>query len=86
MAVAIEQARIGRDEGGVPIGAVVVAENETFIGAEELLRVYGVEVVVRRSQECIDLMAEFIASHPHVWHEDIGEFHDATPTDLSGGA
>jgi cytosine deaminase len=140
LAAAIEQARIGRDEGGVPIGAVLVAdgeilgagrnrrvqldsairhgetdaleaagrlpaavyrrctmyttlspchlcsgalllfgiprvvigENETFMGAEDLLRAHGVEVVVRRSQECVDLMAEFIAAHPDVWNEDIG--------------
>jgi len=150
MAAAIDQARIGRDEGGVPIGAVLVAdgkilgagrnrrmqlgsatrhgetdalenagrlpatvyrratmyttlspcymcsgaillfgiprvvvgENDTFMGAEGILREHGVEVVVRRSQACVDLMAAFIASHPHVWHEDIGEPYEATSTDL----
>ena len=138
---AIEQARIGRDEGGVPIGAalvvdgrvlaagrnrrvqqgsairhgetdalenagrlpasvyrratmvttlspcdmctgaillygirrVVIGENRTFLGGEELLRSRGVEVVVLDSQECVDLMAEFIAAHPDIWNEDIGE-------------
>ena len=146
LAAAIEQARTGRDEGGVPIGAVLVAdgeilgagrnrrvqmnsairhgetdaieaagrlpaavyrlstmyttlspchlcsgalllfgiprvvigENETFMGAEDLLRERGVEVVLRRSQECVDLMAAFIAAHPDVWYEDIGEHHDDT--------
>lgn len=141
--LAIEQARIGRREGGVPIGAVLVAdgevlgagrnrrvqrgsailhgetdalesagrlpaevyrrstmyttlspcylcsggillfgiprvvigEHETFLGAEDLLREHGVEVVVRRSQECIDLMRAFIEEQPHVWDEDIGEPH-----------
>lgn len=141
--LAIEQARIGRQEGGVPIGAVLVAdgkvlgagrnrrvqrgsailhgetdalenagrlpaevyrratmyttlspcnlcsgaillfgiprvvvgEHETFLGAEDLLREHGVEVVVRRSQECIDLMRAFIEEQPHVWNEDIGEPH-----------
>jgi cytosine deaminase len=139
--VAIEQARIGRSEGGVPIGAalvadgevlgagrnrrvqlgspirhgetdalevagrqpasvyrrstmyttlspchmctgaillyeiprVVIGENRTFMGAEELLRAHGVEVVVVDSEECYRLMQEFIAEHPEIWFEDIGE-------------
>ena len=139
--VAIEQARIGRDEGGVPIGAalvvdgrvvgsghnrrvqqgsairhgetdaleeagrlaasvyrrstmyttlspcdmctgaillygiprVVIGENRTFMGAEDLLRSRGVEVVNLDSPECKALMDEFIAAHPEVWNEDIGE-------------
>ena len=139
--VAIEQARIGRAEGGVPIGAalvadgevlgagrnrrvqlgspirhgetdalevagrqpaavyrrstmyttlspchmctgaillyeiprVVIGENRTFMGAEDLLRTHGVEVVVVDSEECYRLMQEFIAEHPEIWFEDIGE-------------
>ena len=139
--VAIEQARIGRAEGGVPIGAalvidgevvgagrnrrvqegsaikhgetdalenagrlragvyrratmyttlspchmctgaillyeiprVVIGENRTFLGAEDLLREHGVEVVVADSEECYRLMQEFIAEHPEIWNEDIGE-------------
>jgi cytosine deaminase len=139
--VAIEQARIGRDEGGVPIGAalvvdgqvigaghnrrvqqgsairhgetdaleeagrqpasvyrratmyttlspcdmctgaillygiprVVLGENRTFMGAEDLLRSRGVEVVNLDSPECKALMDEFIAAHPEIWYEDIGE-------------
>src|SRR5215207_7224549 len=141
LALAIEQARLGRDEGGVPIGAVLVAdgrvlgaghnrrvqlgsairhgetdalevagrlpasvyrratmyttlspcdmctgaillygiprvvlgENRTFLGAEDLLRAHGVEVVNLDSEECYRLMQEFIAEHPELWNEDIGE-------------
>lgn len=141
LAVAIEQARIGRDEGGVPIGAVLVAddrvlgaghnrrvqqgsairhgetdaleeagrqpasvyrrstmyttlspcdmctgaillygiprvvigENRTFVGGEDLLRSRGVEVVNLDSAECFDLLQGFIAEHPEIWNEDIGE-------------
>ena len=141
LAVAIEQARIGRDEGGVPIGAalvvdgrvlgaghnrrvqlgsairhgetdaleeagrlpaavyrratmyttlspcdmctgaillygiprVVIGENRTFLGGEDLLRSRGVEVVNLDSAECVALMDEFIAAHPEIWNEDIGE-------------
>jgi cytosine deaminase len=141
LAVAIEQARIGRDEGGVPIGGalvvdgrvlgaghnrrvqagsairhgetdalevagrqraavyrratmyttlspcdmctgaillygiprVVMGENETFVGGEDYLRSRGVEVVNLDSEECKALMREFIAAHPEIWYEDIGE-------------
>jgi creatinine deaminase len=140
--VAIEQARIGRDEGGVPIGAalvadgkvlgaghnrrvqhgsaihhgetnalevagrlhasvyrratmyttlspcdmctgaillygiprVVIGENRTFLGdGERYLQSRGVEVVIVDSPACRSLMDEFIAAHPDVWNEDIGE-------------
>ncbi|MCI0582271.1 MAG: nucleoside deaminase [Chloroflexi bacterium] len=139
--VALEQARIGRAEGGVPIGAalvidgrivgaghnrrvqlgsairhgetdalenagrlpassyrqatmvttlspcdmctgaillygiprVVIGENRTFVGGEDLLRSRGVEVVNFDSDACHDLLAGFIAEYPDIWNEDIGE-------------
>jgi cytosine deaminase len=139
--VAIEQARIGRHEGGIPIGAalvadgellgaghnrrvqegsaikhgetdaleiagrrpaatyrratmyttlspcdmctgavllygiprVVIGENRTFLGAEELLKSRGVEDVVADDEDCVAMMREFIAEHPELWNEDIGE-------------
>lgn len=141
LALAIEQARIGRAEGGVPIGGalvvdgrvvgvgrnrrvqqgsairhgetdalenagrlpasvyrratmyttlspcdmctgaillygiprVVMGENRTFVGAEDLLRARGVEVVNLDSEECVALLGGFIAEHPEIWNEDIGE-------------
>ncbi len=142
LALAVEQARIGRDEGGVPIGAalvddagrvlgagrnrrvqlgsairhgetdaletagrrpasvyarstmvttlspcdmctgaillygiprVVIGENRTFLGGEELLRSRGVEVVVLDDPDCVELMRAFIVAHPEIWNEDIGE-------------
>jgi cytosine deaminase len=140
LAVALEQARLGRDEGGIPIGAalvldgqvlgrgrnrrvqlgsvirhgetdclenagrqparvyrratmyttlspcdmcsgaillygiprVVIGENETFRGAEDLLRSRGVDVVTLDSAECTALLQAFIAARPELWHEDIG--------------
>ena len=140
LAVAIEQARIGRAEGGVPVGAaiavgaellaagrnrrvqmgsairhgetdalenagrqpaavyrratmattlspcdmctgaillygiprVVIGENTTFMGNEELLRQRGVELVYADSDECRRLMEDFIAEFPELWNEDIG--------------
>lgn len=56
---------------GIP--KVVIGENKTFMGAEELLNTNGVEVVVLNNQECIDLMEEFIQAKPELWNEDIGE-------------
>jgi cytosine deaminase len=141
LAVALEQARIGRAEGGVPIGAalivdgrvvgaghnrrvqlgsairhgetdalenagrlpastyrratmvttlspcdmctgaillygiprVVIGEHRTFVGGEDLLKARGVEVVHLDSAECFELLGGFIAEHPEVWNEDIGE-------------
>ena len=141
LAVAMEQARIGRAEGGVPIGAailidgvvagaghnrrvqlgsairhgetdalevagrlpaaryrratmattlspcdmctgaillygiprVVIGENRTFVGGEDYLRSRGVEVVNLDSKECYELIHGFIAEHPEIWNEDIGE-------------
>jgi cytosine/creatinine deaminase len=55
------------------IPRVVIGENKTFLGGEDLLRQHGVEVVVLDDPECVQLMTEFIAEHPTLWNEDIGE-------------
>ena len=55
------------------IPRVVLGENRTFMGAEDLLRERGVEVVNLDSEECYRLMQDFIAEHPELWFEDIGE-------------
>jgi cytosine/creatinine deaminase len=55
------------------IPRVIIGENRTFLGGEELLRSRGVEVVVLDDAECIELMEEFIAREPALWNEDIGE-------------
>jgi len=57
------------------IPRVVIGENRTFMGAEELLRQHGVEVVVLNDPQCVAMMEEFIAAEPTLWNEDIGE-HD----------
>jgi len=59
---------------GIP--KVVVGENRTFMGEEELLRSHGVNVVVLQEKICIDLMREFIATKPELWNEDIGELSE----------
>lgn len=56
---------------GIP--KVVIGENRTFMGEEELLRSRGVEIEVVQSARCMELMSRFIAAFPAVWNEDIGE-------------
>ena len=51
---------------------VIVGENVTFMGEEELLRSRGVVVEVRQDPRCIDMMRAFIQQHPRLWNEDIG--------------
>lgn len=55
------------------IGAVVVGESRTFQGGVEWLRENGVEVVELDSAACRELLEGFIAEHPEIWNEDIGE-------------
>lgn len=55
---------------GIP--KVIIGENQSFMGEEDLLRSRGIEVTVVQDPTCIRLMAEFIAQYPALWHEDIG--------------
>ena len=55
---------------GIP--EVVVGENQTFVGEEELLRSRGVKVRVLQEATCMELMRGFIAGSPELWNEDIG--------------
>ncbi|MNE87753.1 hypothetical protein D3C80_1849900 [compost metagenome] len=55
------------------IKKVVIAENRTFMGDEDLLRQRGVELEVLQDAGCIQMMEEFIAQKPELWNEDIGE-------------
>lgn len=55
---------------GIP--RVVVGENRTFLGEEELLRSRGVTVTVLQDETCIRLMTTFIRECPELWNEDIG--------------
>jgi cytosine/creatinine deaminase len=54
------------------IPRVVIGENRTFYGGEDLLRERGVEVVVLDDEECVEMMTTFIAENPMLWNEDIG--------------
>lgn len=56
---------------GIP--RVIIGENRTFLGEEDLLRSRGVEVEVVDDPRCVELMTRFIAEKPELWNEDIGE-------------
>lgn len=55
---------------GIP--KVVIGENTTFKGAEDLLKQNGVEVIVLNDHTCVELMNRFIKLNPQLWNEDIG--------------
>jgi len=54
------------------ISKVVVGENVTFMGEEELLRSRGVDVEVLQDDTCVQMMKAFITRRPEIWNEDIG--------------
>ena len=54
------------------IPRIVVGENVTFRGEEDLLRDRGVAVEVLQDARCIEMMQRFIREHPAIWNEDIG--------------
>jgi cytosine deaminase len=55
------------------IPKVIIGENITFQGNEQLLINNGVEVTVLNDRTCIQMMENFIKQNPGLWFEDIGE-------------
>ena len=56
---------------GIP--QVIIGENQTFRGEEDLLKSRGVKLTVLQNNRCIDLMRSFIQNNPELWNEDIGK-------------
>jgi cytosine/creatinine deaminase len=54
------------------IPRLIIGENRNFLGAEDLFRQRGVELIVVDDAECIEMMATFIRDHADLWNEDIG--------------
>lgn len=52
---------------------VVVGETVNFDGGVKWLRESGIEVIDLNSQECIEMLKDYITKNPKVWNEDIGE-------------
>ena len=55
------------------IPKVVVGEARTFGESREFLESHGVEVVILDTEECVQMMQEFIEAEPTLWNEDIME-------------
>ncbi len=55
------------------IPRIVIGENRTFQGPEDYVRSRGVILQIVDDAECYQLMQEYIAAHPELWNEDIGE-------------
>lgn len=55
------------------IGSVVIGEARTFSGGHDWLAENGVAVTVLDDARCVQMMTEFVAAHPELWLEDIGE-------------
>jgi creatinine deaminase len=55
---------------GIP--RVIIGENRSFLGDEQLLRSRGVTLEVLQDADCIRLMSTFMQEHPELWNEDIG--------------
>ena len=55
------------------IGTVAVGESRTFAGGTDWLRENGVEVIELDNRECREMLEGYIAKHPEIWNEDIGE-------------
>ncbi|MGH3760135.1 MAG: nucleoside deaminase [Gemmatimonadales bacterium] len=55
------------------IPRVIIGEATTFSGGHEWLAEHGVEITIVDDARCVELMTDFIAAHPDLWYEDIGE-------------
>ena len=55
------------------IGTVVVGESMNFRGGIDWLQENRIKVIDLASNECVQMLAKFIAENPALWHEDIGE-------------
>jgi cytosine deaminase len=56
---------------GIP--KVVIGENQSFLGEEALLKSKGVDIQLVDSDECKQMMSDFMTQKPELWNEDIGE-------------
>ena len=54
------------------IPKLVVGENRTFKGPESYIQERGVQVQLVDSEQCYQMMQDFIAKNPALWNEDIG--------------
>ena len=54
------------------IPRIIIGEHTNFLGAEDLFRHHGVDLILLNDPRCIELMQKFIREKPDLWNEDIG--------------
>lgn len=60
------------------IPKVVIGENTTLMGAENLLEMNDVEVVVLNDSRCRDLFLRFLEENPEVWDDELAKVGNTT--------
>jgi creatinine deaminase len=55
------------------IGRVVVGDDVNFLGGQDWIAEHGTRLTVVNDPALITMMGAFIADHPALWNEDIGE-------------
>ncbi len=55
------------------VGTVIVGESVNFQGGIDWLREIGVDIIELNSEECVQMLADYIKAKPEIWNEDIGE-------------
>ena len=60
------------------IPKVVIGENTTLMGAENLLMCNDVEVVVLNDIKCRDLFLQFACNSPEIWDEELKKVGNTT--------
>ena len=63
------------------IPRVVIGENTTLMGAENLLACNGVEVVVLNDMKCRNLFLDFINDNPEIWEDELLKVGNRTEAD-----
>ena len=60
------------------IPKVVIGENTTLMGAENLLKANDVEVIVLNEIECRDLFLQFCCNNSEIWDEELAKVGNTT--------
>ena len=60
------------------IPRVVIGENTTLMGAENLLKCNDVEVVVLNDLRCRDLFLKFTCNNSEIWDEELAKVGNTT--------
>lgn len=66
------------------IPRVVIGENKTLMGAENLLQCNGVEVIVLNDLKCRDLFLRFTCNNSEIWDEELNKVGNTTEVKDNG--